>query len=368
MLPVHELYYWIALRLIAGIGNVTCKNLLARFGSPEQVFHAGPDALGQVEGMGPQAVEAIRLFRHSDAIDREIEHIEAAGVQVLTILNPCYPENLRNIYDPPQLLYVKGSMEPRDRNAVAIVGSRSCSDYGRRAAQDISRELASAGITVVSGLARGIDSAAHAAALSAQGRTLAVLGCGVNIVYPPENKKLYDRIAENGAVVSEYSLGTKPNAYNFPARNRIISGLSLGVLVVEAGLKSGSLITARMALEQGREVFAVPGSIYSFKTKGAHSLLRTGAKLVECAADILEELQIGAPQQTPVEQQADRVAELEPALQNLYGLLPDAPVHIDELIGRSQLHSGQLLSLLLELELSGFVQQLPGKRFVKMDV
>jgi len=368
MPPVHELYYWIALRLIAGIGNVTCKNLLARFGSPEKVFHAGADALGQVEGMGPPAVEAIKRFKHSDAIDCEIEHIETAGVQVLTFANPCYPANLRNIYDPPLLLYVKGSLAPQDQNAVAIVGSRSSSDYGRRVAQDISRELAAAGITVVSGLARGIDSAAHAAVLSVQGRTLAVLGCGVNIVYPPENKKLYDRIAENGAVVSEYSLGTKPNAYNFPARNRIISGLSLGVLVVEAGMKSGSLITARMALEQGRDVFAVPGSIYSFKTKGTHSLLRTGAKLVEGAADILEELHIGGPQQTPVEPRAARIATLEPALQNLYGFLQDAPVHIDDLIVRSQLHSGQLLSLLLELELSGFVQQLPGKRFVKMEV
>ena len=368
MPPVHELYYWIALRLIAGIGNVTCKNLLARFGFPEQVFHAGSEALGQVEGMGPQTVEAIRQFRHSDAIDREIERIEAAGVQVLTIASPGYPENLRNIYDPPPFLYVRGGMAPQDRNAVAIVGSRSSSDYGRRAAQDISRELAAAGITVVSGLARGIDSAAHAAALAVQGRTLAVLGCGVDTVYPPENKKLYDRIAENGAIVSEYSLGTKPNAYNFPARNRIISGLALGVLVVEAGMKSGSLITARMALEQGRDEFAVPGSIYSFKTKGTHSLLRTGAKLVEGAADILEELNIGAPQQTRVEPEAGRIAALAPELQNLYGLLQDAPVHIDDLIVRSQLHSGQLLSLLLELELSGFVQQLPGKRFVKMDV
>ncbi len=290
MQPVHELYYWIALRLIAGIGNVTCKNLLARFGSPESVFHAGRDDLAQVEGMGPQTVEAIGQFRHSDAIDREIERIEAAGVQALTIASPEYPDNLRNIYDPPPLLYVKGSLKPQDQRALAVVGSRSSSDYGRKVALDICREMAAAGLTVVSGMARGIDSVAHAAALSGQGRTIAVLGCGVDIVYPLENKKLYDRIVENGAVVSEYSMGTKPNAYNFPARNRIISGLALGVLVVEAGMKSGSLITARMALEQGRDVFSVPGSIYSFKTKGVHSLLRNGAKLVEGAGDILEEL------------------------------------------------------------------------------
>ncbi|MBN2108297.1 MAG: DNA-processing protein DprA [Deltaproteobacteria bacterium] len=362
------MYYWIALRLIAGIGNVTCRNLLARFGSPESVFHAGRDDLAQVEGMGPQTVEAIARFRHSDAIDREIERIEAAGVRALTIVSPEYPDNLRNIYDPPPLLYVKGSLKPKDQSALAVVGSRSSSDYGRQAALDICREVAAAGLTVVSGMARGIDSVAHAAALAAKGRTIAVLGCGVDIVYPLENKRLYDRIAENGAVVSEYSMGTKPNAYNFPARNRIISGLALGVLVVEAGMKSGSLITARMALEQGRDVFAVPGSIYSFKAKGVHSLLRSGAKLVEGAGDILEELKLGGPQHALVQPEVDVIAELEPALQNLYGMLQEAPVHIDELIVRSHLPSGQLSSLLLELELAGCVRQLPGKRFAKAHI
>jgi len=367
---VHELYYWIALRLSAGIGNVTCKNLLAKFGSPERVFHAGREDLAQVEGMGPQTVEAIGRFRHSDAIDREIERIEAAGVQALTISSPEYPDNLKNIYDPPPFLYVKGRLKPQDQQALAVVGSRSSSDYGRKVALDICREMAAAGLTVVSGMARGIDSVAHAAALAGKGRTIAVLGCGVDIVYPLENKKLYDRIAENGAVVSEYSMGVKPNAYNFPARNRIISGLALGVLVVEAGMKSGSLITARMALDQGRDVFAVPGSIYSFKTKGVHSLLRSGAKLVEGAADIFEELKLGKPQHGNVEPEpeADVIAELEPALQNLYGMLQESPVHIDDLIVRSHLPSGQLSSLLLELELGGFVQQLPGKRFAKAHI
>jgi DNA processing protein len=368
MQPVHELYYWIALRLIPGIGNITCRNLLARFGSPEFVFHAGRDDLAEVEGLGPQTAQAILQFRHSDAINREIEHIEAAGVRALTIASPEYPDNLRNIYDPPPLLYVKGSLTPQDKSALAVVGSRSSSDYGRRAAHDICREIAASGLTVVSGMARGIDAVAHSAALTAQGRTIAVLGCGVDVVYPPENQKLYDRIIENGAVVSEYSMGAKPNAYNFPARNRIISGLALGVLVVEAGIKSGSLITARMALEQGRDVFAVPGSIYSFKTKGAHSLLRNGAKLVEGAADILEELNLADPQHRKTETAVDALPELEPALQNLYGMLQESPVHIDDLIVRSNLPSGQLSSLLLELELSGFVQQLPGKRFAKAHI
>ena len=364
---MHELYYWIALRLVAGLGNVTCKNLLERFGAAEGIFTASQKALAQVEGVGPQTAEAIRQFRHSDAIDREIERIEAAGIQVVTYASPLYPQSLKRIYDPPPLLYCQGSLTPADAAAVAVVGSRSASDYGRRAASDICREIALAGLTVVSGMARGIDSIAHAAALAAKGRTIAVLGCGVDIVYPPENKKLYERIAENGAVLSEYGMGAKPSAYNFPARNRIISGLSLGVLVVEAGMKSGSLITARVALEQGREVFAVPGSIYSFKTKGSHSLIRSGAKLVEGAADIFEELQLGAVSRAAEAPEADGLSELEPEQQRLYGLLQESPVHIDDLILQSKLPSGQLSSLLLELELSGFVQQLPGKRFAKMN-
>jgi DNA processing protein len=365
---VHELYYWIALRLVAGLGNVTCKNLLEHFGDAERIFAASRKALAEVEGVGPQMVEAIGQFSRSDAIDREIERIEAAGIKVVTFASPLYPQSLKRIYDPPPLLYCKGSLTPADAAAVAVVGSRSASDYGRRVAADICGEIALAGLTVVSGMARGIDSEAHAAALAAKGRTIAVLGCGADIVYPLENKKLYERIAESGAVLSEYSMGTKPNAYNFPARNRIISGLSLGVVVVEAGMKSGSLITARVALEQGREVFAVPGSIYSFKTKGPHSLIRSGAKLVEGAADIFEELQLGAVPRPAGEPEADRLAELEPAQQRLYGLLQESPVHIDDLILQSKLPSGRLSSLLLELELSGFVQQLPGKRFAKMNV
>lgn len=363
---MHELYYWIALRLVPGLGNVTCRNLLEHFGTAESIFAASQKDLAQVEGLGPQAAQALRQFRPGDAIDREIERIEAAGLQAVTYASPRYPQNLKRIYDPPPLLYCKGSLTPKDGAALAVVGSRSASEYGRRVAADMCRELALAGLTVVSGMARGIDAEAHGAALAARGRTIAVLGCGADIVYPRENKRLYERIAENGAVVSEYGPGVKPNAYNFPARNRIISGLALGVLVVEAGMKSGSLITARTALDQGREVFAVPGSIYSFKTKGAHSLIRGGAKLVERAADIFEELQPGAVHRPQPEPVAGQVSRLEHEQQLLYGLLQESPVHIDDLIVQAQLPAARLSSLLLELELSGLVRQLPGKRFARM--
>ncbi len=364
---MHELYYWIAMRLVPGLGTVTCKNLLEQFGSADRIFAASGKALAEIEGVGPQTARAITEFRHSDAIDREIERIEAAGMTVVTYASPLYPQSLKRIYDPPLFLYCKGSLSPADAGSLAVVGSRSASEYGRRVAGDMCREIALAGFTVVSGMARGIDSIAHGAALAAKGRTIAVLGCGVDIVYPPENKKLYERIAESGAVLSEYSMGVEPSAHNFPARNRIISGLAHGVLVVEAGMKSGSLITARTALEQGREVFAVPGSIYSFKTKGAHSLIKSGAKLVEGARDIFEELRLDVIPRKGPGPEPDKLSELEPEQQRLYGLLQESPVHIDDLILKSKLPSGKLSSLLLDLELSGFVQQLPGKRFARMN-
>ncbi len=364
---MHELYHWIALRLVPGLGNVTCRSLLEHFASAQRIFSASRQELAQVEGVGPQTADAIRRFNGSDAIHEEIERIESSGVSAVTYASPLYPAYLKRIYDPPPMLYCRGSLAPADNAAMAVVGSRSASDYGRRAAGDICRELSRAGLTIVSGMARGIDSIAHGAALAAGGRTIAVLGCGVDVVYPPENKKLYDRIAESGAILSEYGMGTKPVAYNFPARNRIISGMSLGVLVVEAGMQSGSLITARVALEQGREVFAVPGSIYSFKTKGAHSLIRSGAKLVEGAADIIEELRpacLARADAGPAP--PDAASELEPDQQRLYALLRESPVHIDDLILQANLPSGRISSMLLEMELSGLVQQLPGKRFARM--
>lgn len=365
---MHEHYYWIALRYVFGIGNVLCKQLIEHFGSPERIFQATPEALQAAAGISARAIQSIRGFDASPEIERELELLAAKKIRIVTWADREYPEQLKNIYDPPPFLYVNGEITPDDGLAVAVVGSRSASEYGRKVTEDLSRSLASQGITVISGMARGIDSCAHRGALAGRGRTIAVLGSGVDVVYPPENRKLYDAIAAAGAVVSEYPPGTEPSSYHFPARNRIISGMSRGVLVVEAGLKSGSLITARLALEQGRDVFAVPGNVYSRKSKGTNNLLRSGAKLVETAQDILEELRLqGNEQRQRSLQLSDLVQNLSPDLQMILKLIPDDPMHIDELTLQAALPIGRVSALLLELELKGLIIQLPGKRFAKAD-
>ena len=319
-----------------------------------------------MEGINARAVESITKFKPSPEIERELERVISKGAHIITYNSPEYPENLKNIYDPPPYLYVKGEIKKDDAAAIAVVGSRSASEYGMKVTEEISRSLAARGITIISGMARGIDSCAHQAALSALGRTIAVLGSGIDVVYPPENKKLYSAIAAQGAVVSEYPMGTEPNSYNFPARNRIISGLSQGVLVIEASPKSGSLITARLALEQGRDVFAVPGNVYSFKSRGTNSLLRSGAKLVETARDILEELPFAAAGPAQKEKAEDsRINSLGPEVKKVYALIQEAPVHIDELLLQSKLSNGKLSSVLLDLELTGLIKQQPGKRFIR---
>lgn len=355
---MHEHYYWIALRKSVGVGNVLCRNLLGRFETPEAVFHATAAELRQIEGMTQRALGAIQGFRPDPAIERELERTEALGAHLVTLASRGYPEALRHIYDPPAFLYVKGCLECRSDTAIAVVGSRSASDYGLKVTREITRDLARSGITVVSGMARGIDAAAHRAALDAGGQTVAVLGSGLDVPYPPENRRLFSDIAARGAVVSEYPPGTEPNRYNFPARNRIISGMCAGVLVVEASPRSGSLITARLALDQGREVFAVPGSVYSYKCRGTNALLRSGARMVERAADILEELHLPPPA-------PDGASGLSPGLQSLYALLGDTPVHIDQLQQQTSCAAGQLSAALLALELEGRIHQLPGKRYVR---
>jgi len=363
---VHELYYWIALRLVFGIGNVNYKNLLKRFGTPERILQARAEDLGQMDNLSAKAIEAILNFKPTPAIEHELNRIQHEQVSIVTLASPGYPEHLRHIYDPPPYLYVRGEIIAQDSHAVAVIGSRNASEYGLMAAGTISKDLAASGMTIVSGLARGIDSQAHRAALGAGGRTIAVLGSGIDVIYPAENKKLYHAIASGGAVVSEFPMGTEPNSYNFPARNRIISGLARGVLVVEAGLKSGSLITARLALDQGREVFAVPGSIMSERSRGAHQLLKSGARLVESAADILEELHYTIDIYPRPEARGPEAApELNPETSKIYGLLQKAPLHIDDIIMQSALPSGRIASILLDLELGNLIRQLPGKRFVR---
>lgn len=290
---------WFELRAVPGIGDAILCRLVEALGSPDAVLRASHDELMQAGGASPALAKAIRQGARSEdlqAIDRELKAIERMPIRVLTILDPDYPARLKTIHDPPPLLSMSGTLCEEDYHAVAIVGTRHATPTGRVVTERFSRELAAAGLTVVSGLARGIDGAAHQSALEAGGRTIAVLGCGIDRTYPPEHLALRKKIEERGAVLSELPLGAYPHAYHFPKRNRIISGLSIGVVVVEAAPKSGSLITARLAAEQGREVFAVPGSVQLEQSRGTNGLIKQGAKLAECADDIIEEL---LPQMEP---------------------------------------------------------------------
>ena len=380
----EALKYWIALRAVEDVGCVGFRALLAAFSSPRAVFSAPARALRAVPGIGPKTADHIRSFADWGMAEREVALAAQRGVAIVTCEDPLYPRNLLNIYDYPPLLYVKGALVS-DEVCVAIVGSRLASVYGRYVTEKISRELALKGITVVSGLARGIDAAAHRGTLAGKGRTIAVLGCGLDVVYPPENESLAQAISAHGALISEFPFGTPPNAPNFPSRNRIISGLALGVVVVEAGEKSGSLITARIAAEQGRSVFAVPGAIEAAGSRGTNRLIKQGAKLIENVEDILEEIlpQAGmspavAPllsrhlssDKAPADPKSSpplgpqRIAGLGDQEQKLLLLISQDPVGIDQLITTSGLTAQEVLNSLLVLELAGFIRQLPGKLFI----
>jgi DNA processing protein len=355
---------WLALARVKGLGAVSFKKLTTRFVDPTAAFSAALTELEQVEGLHRDAIDGIVAFSDWAEIDEEIERARDAGIAIVPFTNPNYPARLRTIADPPPFLYVKGNILTDDDKAVAIVGSRSASEYGRRVARDLARGLASLGFTVVSGMARGIDASAHESALQAGGRTIAVLGSGVERAYPAEHETLYRRIGENGAVLSELPIGTRPLAFNFPARNRLISGLSLGVVVVEATEKSGSLITATLAVEQGREVFAVPGEVGSSRSRGAHRLIRQGAKLVESVDDIIEEI---APQLLDrtgsATQRAPRVLPQNAgdATRTIFALLQENTLQVDQVIERTGMSAAQVLETLLDLELQGLLRQLPGK-------
>jgi DNA processing protein len=355
---------WLALARVKGLGAVSFKKLTTRFVDPTAAFSAALTELEQIEGLHRDAIDGIVAFSDWAEIDEEIERARDAGIAIVPFTNPNYPARLRTIADPPPFLYVKGNILTDDDKAVAIVGSRSASEYGRRVARDLARGLVSLGFTVVSGMARGIDGSAHESALQAGGRTIAVLGSGVERAYPAEHETLYRRIGENGAVLSELPIGTRPLAFNFPARNRLISGLSLGVVVVEATEKSGSLITATLAVEQGREVFAVPGEVGSSRSRGAHRLIRQGAKLVESVDDIIEEI---APQLLDrtgsATQRAPRVLPQNAgdATRTIFALLQENTLQVDQVIERTGMSAAQVLETLLDLELQGLLRQLPGK-------
>lgn len=349
---------WLALKMVPGIGNILGLGLVRAFRSPEAVFAARDQEL-QCAGVRREVRAALRRFERWREVDGQLARLERAGGRLVTWDDAAYPERLREIHDPPLFLYVLGELTPADGAAVAVVGSRDASAYARQMTAVISEGLAGRGITVVSGLARGVDAAAHEAALRAGGRTLAVLGSGIDVVYPSEHHRLLMRIAQHGAVVSEYPMGAQPDAENFPARNRIISGLALGTVVVEAGERSGSLITAHCAAEQGREVFAVPGPVGA-RTRGTHQLLRQGAALAESADDIVREI---APHLQPAGgPPVPSLSDLETAI---VAQLDEVPRSVDELIARTALPAGTVLETLLVLELRGVVRQLPGQCFAR---
>jgi DNA processing protein len=300
--------------------------------------------------------------------EKELGKAEKCGARIITYLDSTYPELLREIHQPPMVLYVKGQELPSEGRFVAVVGSRNPSHYGIKVAERMGTGIARKGFGVVSGLALGIDAAGHWGCILGQGFTIAVLGTGIDRVYPATNKKLMGRVLENGAAVTEFPIGTAPEPRNFPIRNRIISGLSKGVLVVEATRKSGSLITASFALDQGREIFAVPGSINSFKSRGSHFLIKQGAKLVENVEDIVDEVNPGQPAENPPEEMpeaSENRLDLNNLEKKIYDLVGDYPVHIDEIVRMGDLDPAEVLSSLMKLELGGIVKQLPGKMFVR---
>ncbi len=358
---------WFALKTVPGIGCCHFKRLIDHFKSPELVFEASRTELLELDGMSERLVSAIKRHRIPEQVKKELDLVTQKGYWIVTMTDSHYPPLLLQIPDPPPFLYVYGDLDGSIKN-IAVVGSRNATTYGISTTKQLCENLALNGITVVSGMAIGIDTAAHEGALMGKGKTIAVLGSGLERVYPSENIKLFHEIAVSGAVVSEFSLMTEPEAQNFPVRNRIISGISLGTVIVEATKRSGSLITARLAAEQNREVFAVPGSIHSFKSTGTHTLIKQGAKLVEQTQDIIEELapliQEHAPtQNTDQNKTTHRLPELSSEEFKIYKALGPYPVHIDDLARKISMEPGKLLSILLKLELKEVVLQTPGKLF-----
>lgn len=392
------------LNLIQGIGPKTVQFLIKILGSAEKVLTASSQELQKIEGLTPSARERLIHKKLGCPLERELELIHEFGCQIVTFYDAAYPPLLKEIDTPPLLLYVRGELKPEDALSIALVGSRQAKDYGRRVSYQLSYQLAKRGLTVISGFAKGIDTCAHRGALEASGRTIAVMGNGLSLIYPAANSELVDKVIESGALISEFPMGMKPRSENFPRRNRIISGLTLGTVVVEASNRSGALITARLASEQGREVFAVPGEIFSELSTGTHKLIDSGAKLISTVDDLLEALPQHALRQisplTPGAEKAAAIPEIPSAEKSeldqtsiitpkttatekkttvpvvpppdlttdektVFNAIEVPSSHIDTIVRTTQLPISQVSSLLLMLELKGAIQQLPGKQFTK---
>src|ERR1022692_1320223 len=359
----------VALNLVEGVGPVRVRQLLEHFGDAPAILKASKQQLLQVRSIGEDTAGNISGWEKTVDLAGELKRISDFGCHVLTQADENYPALLREIYDPPIVLYVKGELTAKDKNAVAIVDSRMTTHYGIEVARKLAYQLAYVGVTVVSGGARGIDTAAHQGALSAKGRTVAVLGTGINLVFPPENNELFERIAANGAVITQFPFNRSPDKQSFPIRNRIVAGMTLGTVVVEANLTSGALITANMAVEAGRQIFAVPGRIDSPRSKGCHELIKKGAKLCEGAEDILSEFEYLFPASNrpaaPNETGVLPALELSENEKLVYDALNKDESSTDEVIRRSGLPSSAVSVALLGLEMKRVVKQLPGKLFAK---
>ncbi len=359
----------VALNLIEHVGPVRVRQLLECFGEAPAILKASRQQLLRVHGIGEETAQAIASWEKTIDLDGELKRITDFGCRILTQADEDYPELLRQIYDPPIVLYVSGQLTPKDKNAVAMVGSRQTTHYGLEAARKLAYQLAYVGVTVVSGAARGIDTASHQGALSAKGRTVAVLGTGINIIFPPENRELFERIAANGAVITQFPFNRQADKQSFPIRNRIVAGMTLGTVVVEANLTSGALITAHFATEYGRQIFAVPGRIDSPRSKGCHDLIKQGAKLCEGAEDILSEFEylFPASNRPPGANETGVLPALSLSEneQKVYDTLSNEEATIDEVIRHSGLPSSAVSVALLGLEMKRLVKQLRGKLFVR---
>jgi DNA processing protein len=375
----RDIEKWLKLIRADEVGPVTFGKLLNRFGSVDAALGASVSGLMKVEGIGAKTAERIAASRDKFDSCAELELADKLGVWIVNMEDPRYPPVLRQIYDPPPVLYVKGTLDRADNLAIGIVGCRRCSLYGQEQASRLAHLLSASGFTIVSGMARGIDTAAHTGALAAEGRTLAVQGCGLSRVFPPENAKLFELISAAGACISELPLRAEPLADNFPPRNRIIAGLSLGTIVVEAGLRSGALITAQAALESNREVMAVPGKVDSPLSQGPHQLIKQGAKLIETVEDVMEALgyigeQLKDHTALTARQASEKVEtplfettqfNLKGHEQTVYNTLGKEPLHIDQLIADTNLPAGTVNASVVSLRLKGLIKQLPGNLFTK---
>jgi DNA processing protein len=374
-----EIEKWLKLIRAEGIGPTTFGRLVKHFGSVDGALGASVSELAKVDGIGYKTAEQIARTRNKFDCAAELESAEKSGVWIISLDDERYPPVLKRIYDPPAVLYIKGSLTSSDNLAIAIVGTRRCSLYGKEQSSRLAHLLSSAGFTICSGMARGIDTAAHQGALSAGGRTIAVQGCGLGRIFPPENKKLFEMIAESGACISELPLQYEPLSENFPPRNRIIAGLSLGTIVIEAGLRSGALITARAALENDREVMAVPGKIDSPLSEGCHQLIKQGAKLVESVEDVMEALgyigkQLEGHASRSAEEASEKMAaplfdvsqiKLSGDEKTIFEYLSKEPVHIEQIIAGTRLGVGSINAGLISLRLKGLIRQLPGSMFLR---